>query len=193
MDKNTKLSQILRELRLTEIRLDKYVRCHEQEIRNYFRAMHAVDKPFIELICRTPMSTRIALVELMLPFFAGKALMGMSLHDQTRCIANVSEEQRLLIIKEFDHPMTSMWLSNLKHLQELEIRRKGRILLCTIMTGELPISYPTDMRACVSCGNDYKVWQNVYTAECMKHSYHEDCRAGDLNECPLRSCEEENL
>jgi hypothetical protein len=57
-----------------------------------------------------------------------------------------------------------------------------------VMIGEFPAHYPKEMRKCIVCTHSFSEPQNIISADCGKHAFHEHCEK-DEGICP--KCEEE--
>lgn len=137
------------------------------------------------LLTSVPNFIQIKLVDLMNPDAARKVLPHIPFQNQAMCLVNISERQRLLIVKKFSKRRESEVLNQIQDYQELEMRNwPGNISESTVMTGTLPDHYPSTMNICSTCKKGYKKWQSVWVTDCLIHSCHEGCIV-NCGTCPL--------
>ena len=176
--------QLIQKANEIENELNLFILHNQVKTRKYINSVGIKEQK--KVLERLPGSVLVNLVCLMQPDRARRFLRRS--HERVRCLTEINEGQRLLIVREGSESTNSEALGELKYWQEVEMRSSlDGVLRCTVMTeenGKLPEHYPNDMTECADCGKGYKKWQDVWLAECQIHSYHDKCRIGK-KECPI--------
>jgi hypothetical protein len=172
------LEQLIHNLHQSRRDLRKFIEENEDELRECFSSCR-LDETHIAYI---PVQILTQLVDLMPYRRARRTIQRALIRDRPVCLRYISEKQRLLIVNNFMDKSKALEMVRLS--QELETCAQ-ELLWCTIMTGKLPLHYPTTMSTCCFCGRGYEEWQSVWLTHCERHSYHEDCYDGKRGDCPI--------